>query len=333
MPRRPSQPIIVFQHTAARRRLGDPNPMTAELNSFNTQPPEGGWGIGQRAFVVDWFQHTAARRRLALVWSMCSIFWFWFQHTAARRRLDTKTAEKLTVIGAFQHTAARRRLAKSRSSPSCSSQFQHTAARRRLGNIGIGGNAGRGFNTQPPEGGGKSHSRAGRKSRVSTHSRPKAAGDGQHQKRHIHHCFNTQPPEGGWDRQSRPNQHARSFNTQPPEGGWLRRAKAVTGFTPFQHTAARRRLGMSEQTLVNAIMAFQHTAARRRLAKRKPKSATNTAFQHTAARRRLEKSKPCAICMPQFQHTAARRRLAGSKITLKLGYKVSTHSRPKAAGF
>ena len=36
-------------------------------NSFNTQPPEGGW-FSKKVLAVEWarFQHTAARRRL--VW-------------------------------------------------------------------------------------------------------------------------------------------------------------------------------------------------------------------------------------------------------------------------
>ena len=79
---------------------------------------------------------------------------------------------------------------------------------------------------------------------VSTHSRPKAAGDVHGHDDLFNGCFNTQPPEGGW---SSPVviffsfakfQHTAArrrlvvvavgdglawhrFNTQPPEGGWL----------------------------------------------------------------------------------------------------------------
>ena len=56
---------------------------------------------------------------------------------------------------------------------------------------------------------------------VSTHSRPKAAGFGL---------------DVLWVGIQR-------FNTQPPEGGWSSRANTCTEFSPFQHTAARRRLG------------------------------------------------------------------------------------------
>ncbi len=76
-----------FQHTAARRRLGD--------------------------FVVFWlrhggFQHTAARRRLVYRRRVGRLR-IMFQHTAARRRLGYN----LFLIFRhflFQHTAARRRL-------------------------------------------------------------------------------------------------------------------------------------------------------------------------------------------------------------------------------
>ena len=34
----------LFQHTAARRRLGLTDERLPESDGFNTQPPEGGWG-------------------------------------------------------------------------------------------------------------------------------------------------------------------------------------------------------------------------------------------------------------------------------------------------
>ncbi len=44
------------------------NAMQYYLNSFNTQPPEGGWPTGQQNQNQNQeFQHTAARRRLALL--------------------------------------------------------------------------------------------------------------------------------------------------------------------------------------------------------------------------------------------------------------------------
>ena len=38
----------VFQHTAARRRLRHKGQFSDGLESFNTQPPEGGWVNGRR---------------------------------------------------------------------------------------------------------------------------------------------------------------------------------------------------------------------------------------------------------------------------------------------
>ena len=35
-----------------------------------------------------------------------------------------------------------------------------------------------------------------------------------------------------------------SFNTQPPEGGWIKLKKINGLAVRFQHTAARRRLGL-----------------------------------------------------------------------------------------
>ena len=144
----------------------------------------------------------------------------------------------------FQHTAARRRLGKSRAAVRVMNPFQHTAARRRLGKEGRlkqrgfkvsthsrpkaaggrsprGRRAGNSFNTQPPEGGWDliladrmclilfQHTAARRRlgpnsggqnvpDSVSTHSRPKAAGELQVSYRQITAGFNTQPPEGGW---------------------------------------------------------------------------------------------------------------------------------------
>ena len=78
----------LFQHTAARRRLADTGvDANANLSCFNTQPPEGGWTIGQTLYApTAVFQHTAARRRLEM-YGLTGGSIRLFQHTAARRRL------------------------------------------------------------------------------------------------------------------------------------------------------------------------------------------------------------------------------------------------------
>ena len=79
-------------------------------DSFNTQPPEGGW----------------------LIYHSVSDAMSMFQHTAARRRLEKERLKK-ALEDEFQHTAARRRLVVICSFDIAKALFQHTAARRRLG--------------------------------------------------------------------------------------------------------------------------------------------------------------------------------------------------------
>ena len=146
---------IMFQHTAARRRLG---------------------GFMPRLRAHASFQHTAARRRLAKHATSDDIgktvsthsrpkaaghdsnfllcYSFVFQHTAARRRLGGLRLRGRARCR-FQHTAARRRLAKISGRRLNGLGFQHTAARRRLVYYGS-------FFLPFTD--------------VSTHSRPKAAG-------------------------------------------------------------------------------------------------------------------------------------------------------------
>ena len=100
---------------------------------------------------------------------------------------------------------------------------------------------------------------------VSTHSRPKAAGE-----------------VDLWL-----NMACKCFNTQPPEGGWKKKLKQKQKRPEFQHTAARRRLEALRDKIA-LIDGFQHTAARRRLVLLPLKLCPMAKFQHTAARRRLE---------------------------------------------
>ena len=60
----------------------------------------------------------------------------------------------------------------------------------------------------------------------------------------IPKSFNTQPPEGGWKQDCNRYGKVRRFNTQPPEGGWLTVVLDKALYIQFQHTAARRRLGL-----------------------------------------------------------------------------------------
>ena len=145
---------ILFQHTAARRRLHRKFPLCENLFCcFNTQPPEGGC------------------KPLSNLFNAQPCF-----NTQPPEGGCIKSARSARFHSLFQHTAARRRLPKSLANALLMQRFQHTAARRRLhmddmGCVWIGG-----FNTQPPEGGCilKSINKL-RWLYVSTHSRPKAA--------------------------------------------------------------------------------------------------------------------------------------------------------------
>ena len=232
----------VFQHTAARRRLGAFVGQGCRVHGFNTQPPEGGWENKPNKKKNGYrFQHTAARRRLVLlivqILLRCSVSTHsrpkaagsammvfktvnsMFQHTAARRRLGLSSTQKFQHLG-FQHTAARRRLGLSSTQKFQHLGFQHTAARRRLARKAGIFSSFHGFNTQPPEGG------------WSPKRPTKSAGMlFQHTaaRRRLAASLFYQPLLKG-------------FNTQPPEGGWQTGSRHIQKIKRFQHTAARRRL-------------------------------------------------------------------------------------------
>ena len=62
--------------------------------------------------------------------------------------------------------------------------------------------------------------------------------------------FNTQQPEGGWDNYPRLHCSVTGFNTQQPEGGWAVTVWNGAVSLVFQHTAARRRLGIRQHQCV-----------------------------------------------------------------------------------
>ena len=191
----------------------------------------------------------------------------------------------------------------------------------------------KGFNTQPPEGGWTYGFITGYNYIVSTHSRPKAAG---------------------WWRLISET-YLRRFNTQPPEGGWSGHPKAKPRGARFQHTAARRRLVQMHRTKMENLYVSTHS---------RPKAAGCDAASVRVERRSFNTQppeggwiddfvsctkRPCFNTQPpeggwllhlpysfgcqRFQHTAARRRLAINSQVRQVVSSVSTHSRPKAAGF
>ena len=143
--------LLLFQHTAARRRL---------INFLTVM----------RIVQVSTHSRPKAAAPIHVSQETCRQF----QHTAARRRLDRDAFRALKAVQ-FQHTAARRRLTRGRwshhrfklvsthSRPKAAEaamktedefwEFQHTAARRRLRRRARRRAGGNRFNTQPPEGG------------------------------------------------------------------------------------------------------------------------------------------------------------------------------------
>ena len=89
-----------------------------------------------------------------------------------------------------------------------------------------------------------------------------------------------------------------STHSRPKAAGILI-IKLMFMILKFQHTAARRRLGMLLQTNKRVVL-FQHTAARRRLAIYQMKTVRITPFQHTAARRRLGNSYCLSLAANSF---------------------------------
>ena len=123
--------LILFQHTAARRRL------VMEREALS---------------IMGEFQHTAARRRLARLKARRRNSPV-FQHTAARRRLAKTACLLIPACRCFNTQPPEGGWPALRHSDHSIFRFQHTAARRRLGPHLHLIRQDIGFNTQPPEGG------------------------------------------------------------------------------------------------------------------------------------------------------------------------------------
>ena len=208
---------------------------------FNTQPPEGGCRVGVVG-VLGWVVSTHSRPKAA---ASCRASDYrntpcfntqppeggcgWPLSCTGSVTVSTHSRPKAAAYSLKIHYHLRK--------------FQHTAARRRLKNSRRRNWRICCFNTQPPEGGWCCITTACWRAP----------------------CFNTQPPEGGWLPCGRCLKQSTRFNTQPPEGGCVlggarnpcadvsthSRPKAADGsfsvsrrWTQFQHTAARRRLGI-----------------------------------------------------------------------------------------
>ena len=166
------------------------------------------------------------------------------------------------------------------------------------------------FNSQPPEGcWGCSLGCAMLARLVSTHSRPKAAGKGWRIKIWLEDVStHSRPKAAGSAAAAHGSSMAVSTHSRPKAAGFILFIQLCFR-RKFQLTAARRRLALG-LSFVSYVGLFQLTAARRRLAHLHHRFQESLMFQLTAARRRLD---------PSRQPSAR-------------SFRVSTHSRPKAAG-
>ena len=99
--------------------------------------------------------------------------------------------------------------------------FQLTAARRRLETSRVVAMILDNVSTHSrPKAAGDRAERLDQKDYVSTHSRPKAAGRFPPAAPKYRKGFNSQPPEGGWMAAIFLLLQEYCFNSQPPEGGW-----------------------------------------------------------------------------------------------------------------
>ena len=165
---------------------------------------------------------------------------------------------------------------------------------------------------------------------VSTHSRPKAAGGlPDLPNRNFFVSTHSRPKAAGRYLHSRRHRQAVSTHSRPKAAGSHNSLNA-TSVLPFQHTAARRRLGNQYAAIIQTAEVSTHsrpkaaglafvvkfanmivsTHSRPKAAGTEPKPpSSDLGFQHTAARRRLAHQLTVILPHLSFQHTAARRRL------------------------
>ena len=84
----PSEAIKGFQHTAARRRLAHRLRANLKAVCFNTQPPEGGWHCRATSDAQQCVSTHSRPKAAGLDTLKIKGESAMFQHTAARRRLE-----------------------------------------------------------------------------------------------------------------------------------------------------------------------------------------------------------------------------------------------------
>ena len=146
--------IIVSTHSRPKAAGPGESQKLQSIASFNTQPPEGGWEEETETVVFDkWFQHTAARRRLATL----------RKQYRPLEGFNTQPPEGGWVLFTHQPTTNE---GFNTQPPEGGWTYNKICCRVDIS-----------FNTQPPEGGWGGYFAVIERDVVSTHSRPKAAGN------------------------------------------------------------------------------------------------------------------------------------------------------------
>ena len=213
--------LLLFQHTAARRRLVLVRNLAAVVFDVSTHSRPKAAGRFSHVCIANMVVSTHSRPKAAGRTS---------KSPPIRAEVSTHSRPKAAGRQAYGINADNRRFntqppeggwqdAWQNRQPDCA--FQHTAARRRLGQAVDGGV---------------------RHTVVSTHSRPKAAGIFTTLLRFAVACFNTQPPEGGWvlSVYQRFFEEVSTHSRPKAAGCTMNRLRFYK--VQFQHTAARRRL-------------------------------------------------------------------------------------------
>ena len=145
--------LTLFQHTAARRRLGrQAQGINADNRRFNTQPPEGGWFLRYKLGSLRPKVSTHSRPKAA-VQTTARIPAPYPVSTHSRPKAAGLNPNRRQVIMVVStHSRPKAAVLKNKSGW-LQNLFQHTAARRRLPEIPAVYSRYLSFNTQPPEGG------------------------------------------------------------------------------------------------------------------------------------------------------------------------------------
>ena len=276
----------MFQHTAARRRLVCFVCRCLTVECFNTQPPEGGWPIlpplviyrpcfntqppegGWTLYLADFLFHLVSTHSRQKAAGLIHVSYY-----ILIRRFNTQPPEGGWLLEFhFDHLERCFNTQPPEGGwmfrwlrSSNAALFQHTAARRRLviyrhsAPIGL---------------------------KVSTHSRPKAAG--LYYNRFILACqvsTHSRPKAAGTCRRGTTTRSHVSTHSRPKAAG--RRAEAIREAVKFQHTAARRRLVTGDTLVAVADGSFNTQPPEGGWFDREALQSQSVAFQHTAARRRL----------------------------------------------